>query len=128
MGRALMIPGMVGKNFDEWIKTKKLPKEVKPFGTTKEELFVCFEEVKAKYGSEADEMPLGAIAFYSFAQKLQVGLQQLMAGARRFNTTCLSRDDLCTLTEESAKISGIPYVMDAYRSQAIEIMNGNGRA
>ncbi len=73
-------------------------------------------------------MPLGAIAFFSFAQKLQVGLQQLMAGARRFNTTCLQRDDLCALTEEAAKISGIPYVMDAYRSQAMEIMNGNGAA
>ena len=26
----------------------------------------------------------------------------------------------------AAKISGIPYVMDAYRSQAMETMNGNG--
>jgi glutamate synthase domain-containing protein 2 len=128
MGRALMIPGMVGKNFEEWIKNKKLPKEVRPFGSTKQELFVCYEEVKAKFGSEVDQMPLGAIAFYSFAQKLQVGLQQLMAGARRFNTTCIFRDDLCALTEEAAKISGIPYVMDAYRSQAMEIMNGNGAA
>ena len=126
MGRALMIPGMVGKNFEEWIATKKLPKEVKPFGKTKEELFVCYEEIKAKYGSEVDEMPLGAIGIYSFAQKLQVGLQQLMAGARRFNTSCIRRDDICALTEEAAKISGIPYVMDAYRSQAMEIMNGNG--
>jgi glutamate synthase domain-containing protein 2 len=126
MGRALMIPGMVGKNFDEWIKSGKLPKEIKPFGSTKEELFVCYEEVKAKYGTEADAMPLGAIAFFSFAQKLQVGLQQLMAGARRFNANCLQREDLCALTEEAAKISGIPYVMDAYRSQAMEIMNGNG--
>lgn len=32
-----------------------------------------------------------------------------------------------TLTEEAAKISGIPYVMDAYREQAMEIINGNGR-
>ena len=61
-------------------------------------------------------------------EKLRVGLQQLMAGARRFNAGCLSRDDLCCLTEEAAKISGIPYVMDSYRSQAMEIMNGNGRA
>jgi glutamate synthase domain-containing protein 2 len=126
MGRALMIPGMVGKNFDEWLKTNKLPKEIKPFGTTKEELFVCYEEVKAKYGKDTDAMPLGAIALFSFVQKLRVGLQQLMAGARRFNTACMSRDDLCALTEEAAKISRIPYVMDAYRSQATEIMNGNG--
>ncbi len=122
MGRALMIPGMVGKNFDEWIKTKKLPKEVRPYGSTKEELFVCYEDVKAKYGSEADQMPLGAIGIYSFAEKLKVGLQQLMAGARRFNTGCIRREDLCALTEEAAKISGIPYVMDAYRQQAMEIM------
>ena len=126
MGRALMIPGMVGKNFEEWIKTKKLPKEIKHLGSTKEELFVCYEEVKSKYGKETDDMPLGAIAVYSFAQKLQVGLQQLMAGARRFNTTCLCRDDICALTEEAAKISGIPYVMDAYRAEAMEIMKGNG--
>lgn len=124
MGRALMIPGMVGKNFEEWIKTKKLPKEVRPFGSTKEELFVCYEEVKAKYGSETDSMPLGAIGIYSFAQKLQVGLQQLMAGARRFNATRICRDDLCALTEEAAKISGIPYVMDAYRQEAMAVMNG----
>jgi hypothetical protein len=128
MGRALMIPGMVGKNFDEWLRTNKLPKEIKPFGTTKEELFVCYQEVKAKYGSDTDKMPLGAIALYSFAQKLRVGLQQLMAGARRFNTSCICREDLCALTEEAAKISGIPYVMDAYRAQAMEIIDGNGAA
>jgi glutamate synthase domain-containing protein 2 len=128
MGRALMIPGMVGKNFDEWLRTNKLPKEIKPFGTTKEELFVCYQEVKAKYGSDTDKMPLGAIALYSFTQKLRVGLQQLMAGARRFNTSCICREDLCALTEEAAKISGIPYVMDAYRAQAMEIINGNGAA
>jgi hypothetical protein len=122
MGRALMIPGMVGKNFDEWIKTKKLPKEVRPYGSTKEELFVCYEDVKAKYGSEADQMPLGAVGIYSFCEKLRVGLQQLMAGARRFNTRCIRREDLCALTEESAKISGIQYVMDAHRQEAMEIM------
>ncbi|MCP4603071.1 MAG: FMN-binding glutamate synthase family protein [Proteobacteria bacterium] len=122
MGRAMMIPGMVGKNFDEWIKTKKLPREIKPFGTTKEELFVCYEELKEKYGSEIDEMPLGAVGVYSFSQKLQVGLQQLMAGARRFNVQTISRNDVTALTEEAAKISGIPYIMDAYREQAMEIM------
>jgi glutamate synthase domain-containing protein 2 len=122
MGRAMMIPGMVGKNFDEWIKTKKLPREIKPFGSTKEELFVCYEELRAKYGNEIETMPLGAVGVYSFAQKLQVGLQQLMAGARRFRIDTINQNDICALTEEAAKISGIPYVMDAYREQALEIM------
>ncbi|MBD3268346.1 FMN-binding glutamate synthase family protein, partial [bacterium] len=54
MGRALMIPGMVGKNMQEWLDSKKLPKSVQPFGKTKEEIFVCYEELKAKYGDEVD--------------------------------------------------------------------------
>ncbi len=124
MGRAMMIPGMVGKNFAEWLKTNKLPREIKSFGTSKEELFVCYEELREKYGAEMETMPLGAVGVYSFSQKLQVGLQQLMAGARRFNIETISRDDLAALTEDAAKISGIPYVMDAYREQAMEIMNG----
>jgi glutamate synthase domain-containing protein 2 len=124
MGRAMMIPGMVGKNMQEWIDTKKLPKTVKPFGSTKEEIFVCYEEVKAKYGAETDNFPLGAIGIYSFSQKLQVGLQQLMAGARSFNTSAISRDDIACVSEEAARISGIPFIMDAYREQAMEIIRG----
>ncbi|NIA12811.1 MAG: FMN-binding glutamate synthase family protein [Nitrospiraceae bacterium] len=124
MGRAMMIPGMVGKNIEQWLADKKLPRELKPFGTSKEELFVCYEEVKAKYGADADSFPLGAIGVYSFSEKLRVGLQQLMAGARRFRVDCIQRNDLCALTEDAAKLSGIPYVMDAYRAEAMEVMKG----
>jgi len=123
MGRALMIPGMVGKNIEQWLKDNDLPRTVSQFGSTKEEIFVCYEELKAKYGKDVDTMPLGAIGIYSFAQKLRVGLQQLMAGARRFRIDAISRDDIVALTEEAAKVSGIPYVMDAYREQALEIIN-----
>ena len=88
---------------------------------------MCYEELKAKYGNDIDSFPLGAIGVYSFRQKLKVGLQQFMAGARRFRVDTIRRDDLAALTEEAAKISGIPYVMDAYREQAMAIMNGDGR-
>lgn len=46
-----------------------------------------------------------------------------MAGSRNFSVSTISRSDLMALTEEAAKISGIPYVMDAYREEAEEIMN-----
>lgn len=89
------MPGLAGKNIDQWLETKKLPKSLVPFnGKTKEEIFVCYEELKAKYGSEVDEMPLGAIDVYSFSQKLKVGLQQLRAGCRKFRLDLLCRDDL----------------------------------
>ncbi|MFC2066163.1 FMN-binding glutamate synthase family protein [Chloroflexota bacterium] len=124
MGRALMIPGMVGKNIAQWLKDGKLPNTVGQFGSTPEEIFVNYEDVKDIVG--ADEMkniPLGAIGIYSYAEKLRVGLQQLMAGARRFNVSTITRNELMSLTEECAKITGITYIMDAYREEAMDILN-----
>ena len=47
-----------------------------------------------------------------------------MAGSRNFCLNTISRKDLMSLTEEAAKISGIPYVMDAYREEADSVING----
>jgi glutamate synthase domain-containing protein 2 len=124
MGRALMIPGMVGKNIGHWIKGEGLPKTISKYGDTVEKIFVCYETVKKEYGDRTKEIPLGAIAFYTFADKLKVGLQQLMAGSRNFNVSTIGRSDIMALTEEEAKVSGIPYVMDAYREEAERIING----
>jgi hypothetical protein len=129
MGRALMIPGMVGKNIDRWLRGEDggLPSTVSKFGTTKEEIFVAYSELQEKYGSEVENIPLGAVGIYSAGEKIRVGLQQLMAGARKWRVDFMSRKDLASLTEECAKVTGIPYIMDAYREEAIEIINGNGK-
>ena len=126
MGRALMIPGMVGKNIGLWLQegANALPKTVSTFGAKVEEIFITYETLIAKYGKDTvKKFPLGAIGIYTFADKLRVGLQQLMAGSRNFSVSSINRDDLMTLTPEAAKVSGIPYVMDAYRAQAEEILN-----
>jgi glutamate synthase domain-containing protein 2 len=123
MGRALMIPGMVGKNIDQWIKENNLPKSVSEFGNKPEEIFVNYEKVKNIVGSsEIKNVPLGAIGIYSYADKIKVGLQQLMAGARKFNVTKITRSELMSLTEECAKVTKIPYLMDCYREEALKIM------
>ncbi len=125
MGRALMIPGMVGKNIYQWLKDGKLPNTVGQFGSTVEEIFVNYEDVKNIVG--ADEMkniPLGALGIYSYIEKIAVGLQQLMAGARRFSLPVITRRELMSLTEECAKVTGIPYLMDAYREEAMKILSG----
>ncbi|NTW71459.1 MAG: FMN-binding glutamate synthase family protein [Eubacteriaceae bacterium] len=125
MGRALMIPGMVGKNIDQWMKDGDLPRTVSEFGTTPEEIFVCYEQVKKMVGSsEIDKIPLGAIGIYSYADKLKVGLQQLMAGARCFNVDSITRRELMSLTDECAKVTKIPYLMDCYREEAMDILKG----
>ena len=125
MGRALMIPGMVGKNIGRWLNGEDggLPKTVSKYGSTKEQIFVCYEELRAKYGKEVDKLPLGAIGIFSAGEKLRVGLQQLMAGARKWRVDLISRNDLAALTEEASKVTDIPYIMDAYREEALEIID-----
>lgn len=126
LGRAPMIPGMVGKNIGSWLQQgpDALPKTVSQFGTTLEEISVCYEDIVARYGKEtAKKLPVGAIGLYTFCDKMKVGLQQLMAGSRNFRISTISRDDLMALTPEAAQISGIAYVMDAYNEEAEKAIN-----
>ncbi|MDR0984625.1 MAG: FMN-binding glutamate synthase family protein [Ruminococcus sp.] len=124
MGRALMIPGMVGKNIGMWLEKNDLPRTVSEFGETPEEIFVNYEKVKDIVGSEEiKKVPLGAIGIFSYSDKIKVGLQQLMAGARKFSVPFITRNELMSLTDECAKVTGIPYLMDAYREDALAILN-----
>ncbi|MDR0347541.1 MAG: hypothetical protein LBH56_04120, partial [Coriobacteriales bacterium] len=101
-----------------------LPKTVSEFGTTKEEIFVSYETLKEKYGKDIERIPLGAIGIYTYADRLRVGLQQIMAGSRCMNLNSITRDNLIALTPEAAQVSGITYVMDSFREQAFEIIRG----
>ncbi len=125
MGRALMIPGMVGKNTEKWLRGEDggLPATVSRFGSTKEEIFMNYEVLKEKYGSEAELFPLGAIGIFNAVDKIKVGLQQMMAGSRNWAVKYISRDDIFSLSEECSKVTSIPYVMDAYRKEALQIID-----
>jgi glutamate synthase domain-containing protein 2 len=125
MGRALMIPGMVGKNAERWLRNEDggLPSTVSRYGTTKDEIFMNYEVLRETYGKEIDTMPLGAVGIYSAVDKIKVGLQQIMAGTRNWAVPHISRQDIFALTEECAKITRIPYVMDAYREEALQIID-----
>ena len=80
--------------------------------------------VKEKVG--ADEMknvPFGAIAMYGYADKLACGLQQFMAGARKFKLSEISRQDLMAANRETAEVTGIPFMTDAEDESAKQILN-----
>lgn len=123
MGRALMIPGFVGKNIGKWIADKDLPNTVNRFGSTKQEIFVSYEAIKAEFGKDADDFPMGALGVYTYADKIKVGLQQLMSGSRNMRLDTISQRDLMALTREAAEVSGIPFVTDAYREEAMAIID-----
>ena len=136
MGRAPMIPGYLGSNIQGVFQEEKreqlhghwseLPATVKAVGTYPEEIFSGWEAIKAKVG--ADEMknvPFGAVAMYGYADKLACGLQQFMAGARKFSLPEIARDDLMAANRETAVETGISYMTDALNDKAVEIMKGN---
>ncbi|MCX8044230.1 MAG: glutamate synthase-related protein [Desulfobacterota bacterium] len=134
MGRAVMIPGFLGSNIEGVLKPErkavvsgqwdKLAPAVEELGTTAEEIFAGYYDVQKKVG--ADEMkhiPFGALAMWTLADKLAAGLQQLMAGARKFSLGQISRDDLFAANRETAEVTGIRFITEAQDELARKILN-----
>ncbi len=135
MGRAPMIPGYLGANIEgtfypdrraeihgHW---ESLPQTVKSFGKSPDEIFSAWETVKEKIG--ADEMknvPFGAVAMAGYVDKLSCGLQQLLAGVRKFKLSELTRDELFCGNRETEKETGIPFMTEAQKESAEAILRG----
>jgi glutamate synthase domain-containing protein 2 len=134
MGRAVMIPGFVGSNIEGALNAERkeklngnwdhLPKTVSEIGTKAEEIFAAYFEVQKKVGKkEMKNIPYGAIAFCTLADKLACGLQQLMAGARKFSLDKIARTDLFSANRETARETGIPHVSDINDESARKILS-----
>jgi len=134
MGRAVMIPGFLGANIEGALNPDKkeklngnwhkLPKTVTSIGNRAEEIFAAYFDVQKKVGKkEMKNIPYGAIAFWTLADKLSCGLQQLMAGARKFSLAQVSRHDIFSGNRETAVETGIPHAADVNDETARKILN-----
>ena len=102
---------------------EQLPPSVKAVGTYPEEIFAGWESVREKVGDdEMKNIPFGAIAMYGYADKLGCGLQQFMAGARKFSLDQITRDDLMSANQETADVTGIPFMTEAQNDRALAIL------
>ena len=108
LGRASMAAAMVGRHLGERIQKGDLPKEYARFGSTVEELFADLRLLKGLYGDEAARFSPGAIGVFSYLNRVAVGLRQMMALNRVFSLEHISRADLIPLTEQAARVSGLP--------------------
>nr|VFK03968.1 MAG: glutamate synthase (NADPH) GltB2 subunit [Candidatus Kentron sp. H] len=135
MGRALMIPAFLGSNIEGVLypdrrdklngNWEKLSSGVKGFGATEEEIFAGYHEVRKKVGNEEiKNVPLGAVASWTLADKLAAGLQQFMAGARKFSLPEISRSDIFSANRETERETGIPFMTDFEDEQAMKILKG----
>jgi hypothetical protein len=133
MGRSLMIPGYLGSNIQGVLQPEKkeqlngnwdeLPKSVTTYGTTPDEIFAGYYDVEAKVGKkEMANIPLGAIALCTLADKLGAGLQQLMAGARKFQVSGITRSEIFSANRETEKETGIPFITDIQDESAKNIL------
>jgi len=127
LGRALMAGAMVGKTNGRTTRVKTGAEE-KDVEEGIVNLFVLGPELKERYGSEFKDLPPGAIGLYSYVERLRQGMQQLMAGARKFALPYIDRNDLVALTREAAEVSGIPYVMESDMEEVEKILGGAVRA
>nr|MBN2277344.1 FMN-binding glutamate synthase family protein [candidate division Zixibacteria bacterium] len=126
MARSPIAAAMVGKTIGNAINAHQLPVYVERFGSTIDEIFVTAADLRHELGNnEFAKIPAGAIGLYTYYERLAQGLRQLMAGARKFSLEHMTRDDLCALTKEAAERSGITYVMDVDRAEAVSILDAD---
>ena len=69
-------------------------------------------------------IPLGAVAIWTYIDKLIVGMQQLMAGARSFDIASISRNDIASANRETEKETGVPFITEAQDDVAKQILMG----
>jgi len=122
LGRASMTAAMVGNTIGEMIKKGKVPSDIAKYGMDAEHVFILASKLREKYGKDFERIPSGAIGMITYFDRLNAGLQQLMAGARKFALKYVSRNDLSALTHEAAELSGIPYVTEADREEVEKIL------
>lgn len=121
MGRATLAAAMVGNTQYNLTQLRD-----KSDGANDEDtllkLFALAPTLKDRFGSEFKEIPAGAIGMLTYIDRLTGGLQQMMAGARKFAVQYISRDDIVSLTTEAAAVSGIPYMMEYDQEEAERIL------
>ena len=88
-----------------------------------EEIFAGYYDIQKKVG--ADEMkniPYGAMAVWTAADKLAAGLQQLLAGARKFSLSEISRYDIFSANRETERETKVPFITDVDDNIAKKIL------
>ena len=123
MARGPIAAAMVGKTIGRAINENQLPVYVERFGNKIDEIFVTASTLRKELGNEAfEKLPTGAIGLYTYYERLGQGLRQLMSGCRKFSLEYITRDDIGTLSHQTAEISGIQYVMDLDKDEVEKIL------
>jgi glutamate synthase domain-containing protein 2 len=96
------------------------------YGREKDEVFYGANTLRNMLGEKLGELTAGAMGVFTYFMRVEQGLKQLMAGARKFNlaidSAAPSRNDLVALTKDAAQITGVAYIMEHDKAAAEEIL------
>jgi len=126
VGRSPLTAVMKADYFTELAQGGKLPPAfTKLYGNDPVHFFVAGTELRDKYGDKVGtDISWPAVGLYTyFVDRIGVGLQQLMAGCRKWKLDLLDRSDLVALTERAAKVTGLPLPEDADRDAFERILD-----
>jgi hypothetical protein len=102
--RAAMAAAMTGKTIGEMIRAGDVPRNLRKYGSTIEEIFGDLADLRAIYGKDANAFSPGAIGVFSYLNKIAFGLKHFAALNRKFDIACLDRTDLVPLTREAKEL------------------------
>ncbi|MBP7162530.1 MAG: FMN-binding glutamate synthase family protein [Candidatus Omnitrophica bacterium] len=122
MARAPLAAEMVGKNIGNAIMAGEMPVYIERFGKTIDDIFISAPTLRTKFNKRFDEIPAGGLGLYTYMQRLNQGLKQIMAGCRKFDLKYITRNDIAALTRDASEISGIPYIMECDQGEAKKIL------
>jgi len=112
MARAPITAAMKADYFVKLAEAEDLPPQFsKRYSDNPEKFFITTTELKQKYGDVlGKELPWTAVGVYTYFDRIKVGLQQLIAGCKKFKLNLIDRSDLASLTERAEEVTGIPMI------------------
>jgi len=127
MARAPLTAVMKADYFASLAADGRLPSHfAKTYGAKPQQFFIAENELRHRYdGRLGSDIPWSAVGLYTYlTDRIGVGLQQLMAGARKFRLDLLDRSDIVALSERASKVTGIPTVDEAGLRAVHAILEG----
>ncbi len=110
MGRSPITAVMKANYYVKLAEENRLPSNFSNrYGNEPPRFFVKASELRGRYGSQFSNIPWGAVGLYTYLNdRVKVGLQQLMAAARKWRLDTIGRTDLMALTKRAFEATGIP--------------------
>ncbi len=122
MARAPLTAVMKSKYFTKLAEEGKLPKSFSSqYTSDPENFFIATRQLEHEYPDIkiGKDLPWSAVGLYTYLyDRIGEGMKQLQAGSRKFKLEYLDRNDVLSLSEYAAKVTGIP-TFDQRASQVI---------